>query len=163
MSQPHSIIAASPVAVLDVVARAVLGEPAPMTGNDAVSPQPDVVVELVGAALTNARRLMVASRLWLDGEPLPARLARIMADAVTSGVASSAAVNVAGAMVGAASAGTEEELARVVTQARRVLTDGDLIAGAAALMLALSSEIAHQLAVDPATIEFELRRADITS
>lgn len=163
MSQPHSITAASPAAVLDVVARAVLGEPAPTLVAGAAAPEPDVVGELVGAALTNARRLVVASRLWLDGEPLPARLARIMADAVTSGVASSAAVNVAGAMVGAASAGAEEELARSVVDARRVLTDGDLIAGAAALMLALSGEIARELALDPATAEFELRRADITA
>lgn len=162
MTQPHTTLAGTPVAVLDVVARAVLG-----SATDAVEPHApsghaelcaDVVTELVAAAAANARRLAIASRIWVTGQSVPTQLARIMADAVTRGIASSAAVNVAGALVGAAAAGSEEELAMLVAGARTVLADEDLIAGSAALMLALSAEIARLLDLDPVTVEFELRQ-----
>ncbi len=145
--------------MLDVVAHVVLGEP---IGTAEILPpatDTDFVVELVGAASANVRRLAVASRLWHDADDRAANLSRVMADAVTRGIASSAAVNVAGAMVGAAAAASEEELVRIVTRARTVLADADLIAGAAALMLALTAKIAGALALDPVTVEFELRRA----
>lgn len=161
MTQPHTILAATPVAVLDVVARAVLGDLGEPIETDAAAPVEscaDLVTELVAAAAANARRLAIAARFWVTGESLPANLARIMADAVNRGIATSAAVNVAGAMVGAAAAGSEEELVMQVVAARRVLADEDLIAGAAALMLALAGEIARALALDPVTVEFELRQ-----
>lgn len=161
MTRPHTTLAGTPVAVLDVVARAVLGDTGDELAPDAPSAdaQPcDVITELVAAAATNARRLAIATRFWVAGEPMPAHLARIMADAVTRGLATSASVNVAGAMVGAAAAGSEEELVLLAVGARRMLSDGDLIAGAAALMLALSAEIARALSLDPVTVEFELRQ-----
>lgn len=145
------------MAVLDVVARVVLGEPAESIDVGAPVSDDEVIDELVGAAVASAQRLALASQLWLADEPQSGHLARLLADAVTRGVATSAAINVAGAMVGAAAAGTEDEVARLVTRARSVLADEDLIAGAAALMLALTSEIARSLALDPVTVEFELR------
>lgn len=157
MSQSNAAIVATATGVLDVVAHAVTAGRAASITVGVPATDDDVVDELVGAAVANAQRLVIASHLWLAESSPSEPLARVLADAINRELASSAAVNVAATLAGAAAGGSEEEIADVIAGGRQVLTDEDLIGGAAALMLAITAEIARSLALDPVVVEFELR------
>lgn len=165
VSPPHvELRPPSSSPVRDLVARWVLGGPPPV--GPRVAPgcgDVDVAGALVDAAAENARRLALASRLWLGAGDSAARLASILRAAVGLDVASSGAIGVASAMVGALASRDEEDVARTLGRARTVLADDDLISGSAALMLAIGREIAHSLALDPVVVEFELRVGDLAA
>lgn len=150
--------------MLELVGHALAGTPmlldgAAEGGPAAPADQPDRQIdELVTAALVSSRRLTVASRLWHPDTDRDTHLNQVIADAIALGLGSSAAVNVAAAMVGAVAAGDEREVAELLTRARMVLTDADLRRGAAALMAALTIGIARALDLDAAAVEIELRQ-----
>lgn len=168
MTQSHSTASTVeiPGTVLELVGHALAGEPVMVVDGVAGGVPPTaaaqldrLVDELVGAAVASSRRLQLASRFWLADTGRSMYLAQVMVDAITLGLGSSAAVNVAAAMVGAAAAGDERELAELLTRARSVLTDIDMLRGAAALMAAMTIGIARALGLDPVAVELELRQA----
>lgn len=167
MTQSHSTASTVeiPGTVLELVGHALAGEPVMVVDGVAGGVPPTaaaqldrLVDELVGAAVASSRRLQLASRFWLADTGRSMYLAQVMVDAITLGLGSSAAVNVAAAMVGAVAAGDEREVAELLTRARMVLTDADLRRGAAALMAALTIGIARALDLDAAAVEIELRQ-----
>lgn len=156
VSQPAAAQPGERRAVLDAVTRAVLGEP--LAGLDVVAMSDDqLIAELGAAAVANARRLAIVNRLWPEERPAVEHLERLIDHAATTGLAGNASIDAAAAMVGAAATGSDAELVDVALRMRARCPEVDLLAGSAALMYALTCEIAAALALDPVRVEFELR------
>lgn len=139
-----------------------------------LGPAADVRTPRPGAVLDDPTRLLIETG-WFTLQQLRIALGLTVAAADTGGLArdlieraatyhgaTPGAVGAAAAIADGVRCDDVRPLARTITEARRRFDDADLLAGVSALIASLAEAIGSSMALDPAVVLGELRRAGRT-